>query len=205
MPLTHMRKGDILFTADSTGTPMHFVISTAQRIGSPFGRGHASSVHAAIATGVGFEVYESVGSGVRSAHIHHGSYRLYAYRGPQKDAVREAAVLAAESFVQMASGGNFGAYNKLDAALSPFRSLRGATNQPGLSSQQFGTGARAQNTLYCSNMVWRAYAAAGEMVGLNQLPIPFSRPEISPRDLEGLLISSPNWHARNNGHSMTHP
>lgn len=204
MPLI-MKKGDILFTADSTGTPMHFVISTAQRIGSPFGSGHASSVHAAIATGIGLGVYESVGSGVRSAQVHNGSYRIYSYHGPHKDDVRAGAVMAAESFVQMASGGNFGAYNKLDAALSPFRSLRGATNLPGASSQQFGQGARAQNTLYCSNMVWRAYAAAGEMVGLPQLPIPFSRPEISPRDLEGLLINSPNWRARNNGHSMTHP
>lgn len=205
MAITHMRQGDVLFTVDAKKTLNHIVISTAQRTGAPFHGGHANSVHVAIATGNGFEVIESVGGGLRRQALTPGNYRSYCYRGPNQDDIRMFAAEVAESFLsQRDLSPGFGAYNLRKATRSPFR-LRGGHNQSNAHTQQFGQGAKAHSRFFCSNFVWRCYMAAAELVGMNQLPIPDSHSQLSPRDIEALFIRSTIWHARNGGHSMQHP
>jgi hypothetical protein len=205
MALTHLRRGDVVFTADATGSAMHGLITLAQKAGAAFGDGHANSVHAAIATGNGFEVVESVGSGLRARALRNGNYRVYCYRGAQQDEVRDAAAMIAESYVaQKDFTQGYGRYDKTKAAVSPFRAS-GGHMMVNAQTCQFGDGAFVSNKFFCSNMVWRCYAAAAEVVGLAALPIANSHAQLSPRDLEGLLISDGNWHARNNGASMGHP
>jgi len=68
-----------------------------------------------------------------------------------------------------------------------------------------GDDAFVSNAFFCSNMVWRCYAAAAEVVGMAALPIPNSHGQLSPRDLEGLLIADRNWHARKGGRTIAYP
>lgn len=208
MPLTRLRAGDVVFTVDATGTPMHLAISTAQVVGSS--SGHRDSIHAAIATGRGTEIIESVGSGIRARPLAPGNYRVYCYRGMNQDGIRASAVMVAESFAAMAQSpalahtGSYGEYNKRKAALSPFRSS-GGHNATNAHTQQFGAGAKAHRRFFCSNMIFRAYAGAAEIIGLVQLPIPDSHSQLSPRDLDGLLIDAAHWHARADGQVQAHP
>ena len=204
MALTHIRRGDVVFSVDAIGSATHVVISTAQRAGSAFKEGHANSVHVAIATGNQAEVIESVGGGLKMRQLKPGNYRIYCYRGPMENEIREFSVEVAESHVaQSAMTPNYGRYNKFRATLCPFRLSAGATTTA--QNSQFGAGGEASSSFFCSNFVWRCYTAAAEAAGLVQLPIPNSQSQISPRDLEGLIIGATNWHARNDGHSMAHP
>ena len=205
MAISHLRRGDVVFTAD-LGTAMHKVIGAAQAVGSPGGGGHANSVHAAIATGNPGEVFESVGSGLQLRPLKPGHYRVYCYRGPLKDEVRDFAALVAESYLaQKDFTQGYGAYNKLKAAMCPFRLRSNAQPGPNQNTQQFGQGGDTNSSFFCSNFVWRCYTAAGEMAGLTQLPIPNSYSQISPRDLENLLTRANHWHARDGGQVMSHP
>ena len=203
MPLTHIRRGDVVFTVDAA-TPMHVAITSAQVFGKSPGR--LRSVHVAIAAGGGYDIFESVGGGVRKQPLKHGDYAIYCYRGPKQAEVREFAAQVAESFVALRTiDPTYGDYNKFRGALSPLRSSSTKHNVIDHHTQQFGAGAKAHRSFFCSNFVFRCFAAAAELSGLQTIPIPDSRAQISPRDLEGLLISSPHWHARNNGHVMSHP
>lgn len=205
MPISHLHRGDVVFTVDAKHTAMHMVIATAQRMGSAFHDGHANSIHAAIATGQGYEVIESVGSGIRSQQLQAGNYRVFAYRGPNQNEIREFAVEVAESHLaQRGLTPGYGSYNKVKATKSPFR-LGGGTNVVNAQTQQFGQGAHSHASFFCSNFVWRCYAAAAELTGQLQMPIPNSHSQLGPRDLEALLINSAMWHARNGGHAMAHP
>src|SRR5262249_37232274 len=150
MPLTHLRRGDVVFTADATGSAMHVLITLAQKAGAPFGEGHANSVHAAIATGNGFEVVESVGSGIRARALRNGTYRVYCYRGAQQGEVREAAAMIAESYLaQRDFTQGYGNYNKLKAAISPFRAS-GGHMMVNAQTCQFGEDAFVSNKFFCS-------------------------------------------------------
>jgi hypothetical protein len=171
------------------------------------GAGHGNSVHVALATGNGDEVFESVGSGLKLRPLKPGTYRVYCYRGPLEDQIRDFATQVAESHLAQKdfSGPGYGSYNKAKAMVCPFRLLSGGQTGPNQSTQQFGQGASANTSFFCSNFVWRCYTAAGEIAGLTQLPIPNSYSQISPRDLEGLLNRANNWHARGGGEVMTHP
>jgi hypothetical protein len=203
MPLSHIRRGDVVFTVD-TDTLMHKAINAAQVFGNS--TGHQNTVHAAIASGQGFQVFESVGGGVRLAALKPGTYTIYAYRGTNEQEIREFAAQVAESFVANRQvDPTYGDYNKFRAILSPVRSAKTRHNAVDHHTQQFGDGAKAHRSFYCSNFVFRCFAAAAEMCGHANIPIPDSRAQISPRDLEGLLIDSPQWHARNHGQIMTHP
>lgn len=205
MAISSLHRGDVVFLVDAKGSVMHAVIATAQRAGSAFGAGKANSVHAAIATGNQDEVIESVGSGLRVSNLRPGNYRVYCYRGALFQEIREFAVEVAESHVaQQGLTQNYGQYNKVKATLCPFRPS-GGHKQNNVQTQQFGEGAHAHSSFFCSNFVWRCYTAASEVAGLVQLPIPNSHSQLSPRDLEGLLFNSSNWHARNGGGSMSHP
>lgn len=199
-----MRKGDVVFTSDAA-VGMHALIATAQFVGSHFREGHSDTIHAAIATGQGYEVIESVGSGLKRRPLGDGRYRIFCYRGPHQNEIRDLAVLMAKSFQEQgASQANFGGYNQRKAARSPFR-LRGGHNSPNAHTYQFGEQAKAHTRFFCSNLIWRCYVAAAEATGLSFLPIENSHSQLSPRELERLLIKSPHWHARNHGHSMQHP
>ena len=204
MALPILKQGDVVFTVDGRGTPMHLAITTAQRIGSPFKKGHANSVHCAIATGSGFDVFESVGSGLRRKSLKPGKYRIFRYKGANKDAIRRDAVQAAETFTALAElqlPPGYGKYNRRKGMLSPIQ----RSSKQASSGQQFGDGAKAHRRFYCSNMVWRCYMAAGEL-NPGTVAIPTAHSQLSPRDLEALLIKQqPSWEAKFGGHSMSHP
>ncbi len=205
MPISHIRRGDVIFTADTHGV-MHKVITGAQKLGSAYGPGHANSVHVALATGNGDEVFESVGSGLKQRPLKPGTYRIYCYRGQLEDEIRDFAVQVAEShFVQRDFTHGYGSYNKRKAMICPFQSRSRGQQGSNQNTQQFGEEGHSHSSFFCSNFVWRCYTAAGEMAGLVQLPIPNSHSQISPRDLEALLTRANNWHARGGGQSMTHP
>jgi hypothetical protein len=205
MPISHIHLGDVIFTTDTHGV-MHKVISGAQAIGSRGDPGHSNSVHVALATGNADEVYEAVGSGLKKRALKPGTYRVFCYRGPLQNEIREFAVWVAEShYAQKDFTPGYGSYNKTKATICPFRSLSKGQPGPNQNTQQFGEGGHSHSSFFCSNFVWRCYTAAGEAAGLTQLPIPNSYSQISPRDLEGLLAQANNWHARGGGQVMTHP
>ncbi len=211
--MSSVKRGDVLFTADSFGSLMHGVISTAQRIGSPFKRGHASSVHAAIVVSVigqRLRVAEAVGSGLRIQNIPAGNYRAFTYRGPRRTDLRELVALMAESFVGMRNnredlegfgvGRDFGSYAKGSATLSVVRRRGGQTH-----NSQFGPNVRQD--VYCSNLVWRCVHAAWETLGDDSIPHPLDlggRSQISPRDLEAVMSRSLSWHQRKGGHKFAY-
>jgi hypothetical protein len=207
MALTHMRTGDVLFTVDMDGSPTHRLISTAQVFGSSLG--HRSSVHVLLATGGDkHEVIESVGSGLKKRSLSTGNYRSYCYRGPHSRDIRKLAVFVAEDFFLRGGHGGFGSYDTFKASLSPMWRAKAGQAVPSAKTAQFGTEGSKAKSFFCSNLVFRCYAAAGEAVAGNGqvaiLPIPDSHANISPRDLEGLLMRSPHWHARNGGQVMSH-
>lgn len=203
MALTHIRRGDVVFLM-SSGSMMHNVISGAQVVGRT--RGDNKVVHAAIATGIGTQVCESVGSGLKKRPLSPGTYLIYAYRGPNYRAVRDMAALIAESFYdQSLMQPGFGDYNKKKAMMSPLRRASMGQQDVNASTQQFGAGARASTSFFCSNLIFRCYAGASETVGHAQLAIPASHKEISPADLQALLNQQQFWHCRNHGQPMQHP
>jgi hypothetical protein len=202
----NLTRGDIVFTADAKGSIMHAIIATAQRAGSPFSGGHANSVHVAIATGNNLEVVEAVGGGLKERPLKHGNFRVFSYVGPMAAQISDFAVMVAESHLTQGDFTNgWGNYNKGKATVCPFRWKSGGQNVAGAQTQQFGQGAQADSSFFCSNFVWRCYTAAAEIQGLVQLPIPNSHSQISPRDLEALLGQSANWQGQNGGHSMSNP
>jgi len=198
MPLNFLPKGDVVFTSDAGGTLMHKVITQAQAFGtSP---GHTDSVHVAVATGDGLEVIESVGGGLQKRKLAPGKFRLYSYRGQMYREIREIAVFVAEEFYSRGlTEEGFGDYNKRKAALSTLRSPSRGANTTNPHNQQFGAGAKAHSRFFCSNFVFRCFAAASEAAGLGHLAIPDSHAQISPRDLEGLILKTPHWHPRREG------
>lgn len=190
-----LKTGDVLFTVvtKESSSAMRRVIQLAQKFGSVGGGGHASSVHVLMASGQGDTIIESIGSGLTQRRIQPGTYRQYRYKGPMKHEVRDCAVWSAEDFlVQRQGTPGYGNYGKVKAAMSPFRKHR---NRPvaNAKSQQFGQGAKNNPLFFCSNFVFRCYAAAGEACGLANLVIPNSHKEISPRDLEAHLQAAPHW------------
>lgn len=192
-----LKTGDVLFTVvtkDSSST-MRRVIQLAQTFGSVRGGGNASSVHVLMASGQGDLIIESVGSGLTLRRIQPGTYRQYRYKGPMKHEVRNCAMWSAEDYlVQKQGTPGYGAYGKVKAALSPFRTHKSQT-VANAKSQQFGQGAKNHAQFFCSNFVFRCYAAAGEACGLPNLVIPNSHREISPRDLEAHLQTAGRWEA----------
>lgn len=192
-----LKTGDVLFTVvtKESSSAMRRVIQLAQTFGSVRGGGNASSVHVLMAAGQGDQIIESVGSGLTMRRIQPGTYRQYRYKGPMKHEVRNCAVWSAEDYlVQKQNTQGYGAYGKVKAALSPFRTHRPQA-VANAKSQQFGQGARNSPLFFCSNFVFRCYAAAGEACGLANLVIPNSHKEISPRDLEAHLQAAAHWEA----------
>ncbi|HEX3133865.1 MAG TPA: hypothetical protein VHX44_09830 [Planctomycetota bacterium] len=191
-----LKTGDVLFTVNVTkgSTALRKIIHAVQVVGSIGGGGHASSIHVLLATGQGDLVMESIGSGLVQGRLSAGTYRQYRYKGPMKHEVRNCAVWSAEDFLvqKKQSPSGYGAYGTVKAVLSPFR-----TNKPqtaaNAKSQQFGHGAKNNALFFCSNFVFRCYAAAGEACGLANLVIPNSHKEISPRDLEAHLQAAQHW------------
>lgn len=182
--------GDIIFTADASGSVMHIVISGAQRVGSRFGPGNASSVHAAIATGNGAEVIESVGSGLKRRDLKTGTnFRSYCYRGDNMYAVRRRAVRVAKRFKRDRA---YGEYAKFRAFKSVFRSHKGTR------------GVRTEHSsVFCSSFAWLCMTTAAEELGMGPI-IEGGHSQIGPRDLEGKLAADPRWHSRNGGHKRAY-
>lgn len=192
-----LKTGDVLFTVvnKDSSTAMRRVIQLAQKFGSIKGAGNASSIHVLMASGQGDMIIESVGSGLSQRRIQPGTYRQYRYKGPMKHEVRNCAVWSAEDFlVQRQNTVGYGNYGTAKAALSPFRTHRPQV-VANAKSQQFGQGAKNNALFFCSNFVFRCYAAAGEACGMPNLVIPNSHKEISPRDLEGHLQQAEHWEA----------
>jgi hypothetical protein len=205
MPLPALKIGDVVFTVDAYKTITHFAIAAAQRVGGALGGGHANSIHPALATGVGTNVIESQGSGIREVALHAGRYRVFRYVGPKQDEIREFAAKVAEShLVQRQFTPDYSAYNHAKAFVSPYRK---GGNQYAFTARnkQFGDEGHAHSTFFCSNFIIRCFHAAAEVSGLTILPIPTGNTQLGPRELESVLIGSQFWTAANGGHSMTHP
>lgn len=184
-----IHQGDIIFTADAGGSFMHVVISSAQRAGSRFDAGNASSVHAAIATGNGAMVVESVGSGLKHRNLKNGvNFRSFAYRGENMYAVRQRAVEVALAFFNNPA---YGEYAKFRALKSVFRGHKGTR----------GVGTH-HKSVFCSSFAWLCMTQAAEELGMGPI-IEGGHSQIGPRDLEGKLMADPRWHARNGGHKRT--
>jgi hypothetical protein len=203
--------GDIVFLVH-VGSGMHATIASAQMLGAPFSQGHASSIHAALATGNGAEVIESVGGGIHRQQLSPGRYRIYRYTGANQNEMRDCAAWIAESFLATQPGQqggvagadprpSYGTYNLRKAMLSPFR---GARTVP--LAQQFGAGAKNHSRFFCSNLIYRCYAGAAEASNmLLQVLLPGAHSQVSPRDLETLLIRSVHFQALSGGNALQHP
>ncbi len=186
MPV-RIKKGDVIFTADASGSVNHIMISTAQRLGSAFGSGRASSVHAAIATGRGRYVVESVGSGLKHQKLKPGRYRSYSYVGAHSQEIRERAVELALAYEE---NEDYGRYNFARAARSPFmphKPTRGVGNR--------------HNSVFCSSFVWLCLTEAAEEI-LGRPIIRGGHSQIGPRDLEGKIRNDRAGWFRRYGHAI---
>src|SRR6516164_2831060 len=97
---------------------------------------------------------ESVGSGVHMGDVKDGTYHLFHYTA--NDELRRHAARVAEGFAAYAENpaGDYGKYDKMAAALSPFRTTR-TGQRPTDPNSPFTCG---PNTFFCSNLVFLAYA-----------------------------------------------
>jgi hypothetical protein len=186
-PVLH--RGDVLFTM-STNTALRAVIYVAQKVGSAFGGGAADAVHAAIVVRPGKHptIVESVGGGVRMVKVANGNYQIFHNKD---DDLRKNAAWIAEGFAanrqnrgNFGIGDDYGEYNTLSAALSPFRAQLGGFARTENNSP-FALG---PSGFFCSNLVFLAYAGAAETLGHDGVAIKHGRKNIGPRDLMAAFL-----------------
>src|SRR5262249_23888982 len=118
-------------------------------------------------------------------------YRVYRYKGQyhlntsgvyQSDdgrLARAAAGWAAAQVERRADDPTYGAYAFAAAATSPFSLMQ----RTGGGRQVAATASHECTTFFCSNFVFKAYAAASAELGLELVRIKHGRSQIGPRDL----------------------